>query len=69
MKNSILLVDDDPAMREMVADLLSSAGHDVQTAANGREAIEATEGRNFDCILSDIQMPEMDGLALLGRCA
>jgi len=66
VKSSILLVDDDPAMREMVEDLLSAAGHDVTTAANGVEAIGAVDGRGFDCILSDIQMPEMDGLSLLG---
>lgn len=61
----ILVVDDEPALREILADLLSDAGYDVETAENGKEAIARMAGREFDAVLSDVRMPDMDGLAFL----
>lgn len=59
----VLVVDDEPAIREIAADLLVDAGVDVETAANGYDAVTAFErsGWSFDVVLMDVQMPEMDG--------
>ncbi len=61
----VLVVDDDPMLREMLDTMLSSNGYTVDTAANGREALAKAEAGLFDHIISDIDMPEMDGLTLL----
>uniref|UniRef100_I2Q5Q5 histidine kinase n=1 Tax=Desulfovibrio sp. U5L TaxID=596152 RepID=I2Q5Q5_9BACT len=64
----ILLVDDAKLNRAIFSQILRSAGHDVATAANGKEACRAlfgekATGRPYDLILMDIEMPEMDGPA------
>ena len=62
-----LLVDDSPFFRNLVAPLLASANWKVTTAADGIEALKLREhGHQFDVIISDIEMPNMDGLALAG---
>ena len=61
----VLVVDDDAMLREMLDTMLSGNGYAVETAANGREALAKAEAGLFDNIISDIDMPEMDGLALL----
>lgn len=66
MKQSILVVDDDAAMREMVSDLLCTQGYDVDDAESAEVALEKTAKRDFACVLTDLQMPGMDGLGLLG---
>jgi DNA-binding NtrC family response regulator len=66
VKRSILVVDDDPVMREMVCDLLGMNGYEVVSAESGKSALEILDARECDCALSDIQMPGMDGLGLLG---
>jgi DNA-binding NtrC family response regulator len=67
VKRTILVVDDDPVMREMVTEMLEGAGYGVVAADGGRRALELAEEREFDCVVSDVQMPEMSGLELLGR--
>ncbi len=67
MKRTILVVDDDAVMREMVAEMLEGEGHQVEVVEGGHEALELAAERDFDCVLSDLQMPGMDGLELLGR--
>ncbi len=58
----VLLVDDSPFFRNMLVPLLSVAGYDVSTAENPHEALAMRDaGREFDIIVSDIEMPEMDG--------
>ncbi len=57
----ILLVEDNPVNRKVVVNLLTKFGHTVEEAENGRIAIEKTSQSNYDLILMDIQMPEMDG--------
>ena len=59
----ILLVDDHPMNREIGAALLTLVGCRVDTADNGREAVEMAARGGYDVILMDIHMPEMDGLA------
>jgi len=66
MKRSILIVDDDAVMREMVEDLLTSRGFEACAAPTAEEALQIVEQRDFDAVLTDLQMPGMDGLALLG---
>ncbi len=58
----ILLVEDETANLEIAQAFLSDEGHRVTTASNGVEAVQAFEGGEFDVVLMDIQMPEMDGL-------
>jgi EAL domain-containing protein (putative c-di-GMP-specific phosphodiesterase class I) len=61
----ILFADDDPRMRAMLSDLLAGAGFEVTPCENGRRAVEALGTGFYDAVLSDIDMPDMDGLALL----
>ena len=62
----ILAVDDSAAMRQMVNLTLTSAGHEVVQAADGREALElATAAPAVDLVIKDINMPRMDGLTLV----
>jgi osomolarity two-component system sensor histidine kinase NIK1 len=58
----ILLVEDNLVNQKLAARLLEKAGHAVTIAANGKEAIEQIACRQFDLVLMDVQMPEMDGL-------
>jgi DNA-binding NtrC family response regulator len=61
---SILVVDDELNMREILEDALS-ADYAIATAANGHEALELLAGQDFDLIITDVMMPEMDGIELL----
>lgn len=66
----VLVVDDDPAVRSYLSQLLASQGYEVVTAGDGTEAIEAARKRRPDCITMDIMMPGMDGetaISLLRR--
>lgn len=60
----ILIAEDDTAVREVVLRALANAGHDVVAAEDGLQALEALETDQFDLLLSDIVMPELDGIAL-----
>lgn len=64
-KRSVLVVDDDEALARAVSRLLTVAGYDVKTAADGSAALEAIKRQPFDVILSDIHMPAMSGVELL----
>jgi two-component system, NtrC family, response regulator HydG len=61
----ILLVDDEPDMLENCSRILSRQGHTCMTAANGREALAILERDRPDLVVTDLKMPEMDGMALL----
>jgi len=69
----ILVVDDDPDLREFLRLVLTSMGFEVTSAANGREALDDMDGHDPDLILLDMKMPVMDGWefcrALEGRDA
>jgi CheY-like chemotaxis protein len=60
----ILVVDDEPIVAGVMADVLGLAGYEVETAQNGREALERIATRSYDLILCDLQMPELDGAGL-----
>jgi CheY-like chemotaxis protein len=60
----ILVVDDEPLVAGLMADLLAMEGHEVDMAKNGREALEKIAARSYDVILSDLRMPELDGVGL-----
>ena len=60
-KGGILIVDDDPDLREFLRLMLTSMGFEVICAANGQEALDVLEGRNPDLILLDMKMPVMNG--------
>ena len=61
---AILVVDDEPAVVRALAHLLRRMGHEVDTAANGRLALEKLQTRAYDLILSDLRMPKCDGPGL-----
>lgn len=65
MSKSILLVDDDSAIRELYQTLLTGAGYVVDTATEGRTSLEKIKTIKFDLILLDIMMPQIDGLGVL----
>lgn len=64
---SILVVDDDGDSRRCVRGLLEYAGYLATTASNGLEALAAIDEHHFDLVITDILMPEMDGLELIIR--
>src|SRR6202795_3087493 len=66
-KEKILVVDDEEAIREVVSTLLEAQGYVCTVRQNGRLALEAFREGAFDLVLSDIVMPEMDGLKLLAE--
>jgi CheY-like chemotaxis protein len=63
----ILLVDDDRALRHVLSAFLQEAGHQVESAGDGPEAIEMLGDRAFDLLLLDIGLPSMNGLDVLAR--
>ena len=65
----ILLAEDEDAMRTYLARALENAGYAVVAVDRGTEALPLLEAEHFDLLLSDIVMPEMDGIELAQRCA
>jgi serine/threonine-protein kinase len=66
-QGSVLLVDDQPALLEMLGEALREAGFRVTTAANGREALARLQASDPDVVVADVEMPEMDGYELCRR--
>jgi two-component system NtrC family response regulator len=65
---NVLIVDDDAALREGLAETVADLGHVPLTAASGREALAAISAQHVDCVLLDLRMPGgMDGIAVLRR--
>ena len=65
MSDRILVVDDDPALRESLQLVLSAEGYAAAGAADGDAALARIEAESFDVILCDLRMPGMDGMELL----
>ncbi|HTQ03992.1 MAG TPA: response regulator [Polyangiaceae bacterium] len=60
-----MTVDDSVSLRKLVAQTLAGAGHDVAEAANGADALSTAKQKTFDLIISDLNMPGMDGLSFV----
>lgn len=61
----ILVIDDERLICEMLEDALTAAGHDVAVAPDGRKGAKLIQGQAVDLIITDIFMPEQDGLATI----
>jgi CheY-like chemotaxis protein len=62
---TVLVVDDEPAIREVVACMLEDEGYAVRQATDGFEALQEVESTGIDLVLSDVRMPGLDGTALV----
>ncbi len=62
---SILTVDDSTSMRQMVQFTLKGAGYEVVEAVDGVEALDVANTRSFDLVVTDVNMPNMDGITLI----
>lgn len=65
MSQTILIIDDEKAIRRTLTDILSFEGFTIDEAADGAEGIKKIKENNYDCILCDIKMPKMDGMEVL----
>jgi DNA-binding response OmpR family regulator len=61
----ILVVDDEDLMQQMLRDIIQDAGHEVSVASDGREGLAVLEEKPADLVITDILMPEQDGLELI----
>ena len=67
MPSKILIVEDEKAQRELYVMELEDVGYEVDQAENGAEAVAKVRNDNYDLIVMDIRMPEMDGIEALGK--
>jgi CheY-like chemotaxis protein len=65
MAKHILIVDDSEMIRDLIKILLSDYGYTISLAANGRQAWDMLQTNSFDCVVLDLNMPEMDGVQVL----
>ena len=65
MPKKILIVDDSESIREVVSFTLENEGFEVLVANDGTDALKFLDGREIDMIITDLHMPEMDGIALI----
>ncbi len=65
----ILVVEDEAFIAEMLAEILAAQGYQVDVAGNGRLALRKIEAQHYDLILSDLRMPELDGVGLYQELA
>ena len=63
----VLVIKQDPGARELLLCTLRQGGHEVEGASDGIEALTRLHAREFDAVLTDLQMPRLDGLSLLQR--
>lgn len=63
----ILLVEDEQSQGELFVMELEDAGYDVDYVSNGKEAVDLVKKGNYDLVVMDIRMPEMDGIEALGK--
>jgi CheY-like chemotaxis protein len=63
--SKILVVDDEPVVRELTMEILRRSGHDPHGVTSARGALELLEAESFDLVVSDVVMPEMTGVEFL----
>ena len=61
----ILIVDDSASMRQLVSFTIMEAGYEVLAAVNGKDALAKSAGVKLDMVITDLNMPEMDGIELI----
>lgn len=61
----VLLIDDDDTVRSAMARAVALGGHEVLQARDGRQALREAEGRELDLVITDVNMPEMDGIEVI----
>ena len=67
-KNELIhIIDDEPIIHEVLGDLLTGEGYDVEISSDGKEALEKLASKESDLILLDLLMPGMDGIEVLKR--
>jgi DNA-binding response OmpR family regulator len=64
---SILVIEDDSAVSTIIRDLFLKEGYDVRTFSNAQDGLKALQGEEFDLLILDLGLPDMDGLELCGR--
>ena len=64
---SVLIVDDKDSLRDMLAKTLAMEGYEVETAADGHDALRLADARRFDVVLTDLKLPTMDGIEVLSK--
>ena len=67
MGHCILSVDDSSTMRQMITFTLKGAGYEVLEAGDGLEALEVAKGKKLSLVITDVNMPRMDGITLVQR--
>ncbi|MFH1468707.1 MAG: sigma-54 dependent transcriptional regulator [Pseudomonadota bacterium] len=67
-RQSILIADDEPSIRRVLSALLRRDGHEVEAAAHGGEAMDLLSRRPYQLLITDLRMPEVDGMELLAWC-
>jgi DNA-binding NtrC family response regulator len=65
MKARVLIADDEQTIRETISTILQDEGYETEMVANGKEALEVLNQKNFDLLITDLRMPEIDGMELV----
>ena len=63
--NRILVIDDEDILRDAISEALQRKGYEVVGASNGRAGVERFSGESFHAVITDLKMPEMDGMGVL----
>ncbi len=61
----ILVIDDSPSMRQMIVFTLKGAGFEVVEAVDGEDGLKKAKSKKFDCVVTDVNMPNKDGITLI----
>lgn len=67
MKSRILVVDDSPTIQNLLRMVLRQNGYEVATASDGVEGLKKMEGQDVDLVISDLNMPRMDGITFIKK--
>ncbi len=67
MNKTFLVVDDSAAMRQLISLAIQDAGYSVLLAENGKDALDKSNGANIHMVITDLNMPDMDGIELIAK--